>query len=340
MVKARHINIPIFIPHLGCLHDCVFCNQKIISGRAEFNKDGVDSEINSCLSTIDIESSAVEIAFFGGSFTGIDRSLMLNLLDTASRYIKKGLVKSIRISTRPDYIDEEILDILESYSVSDIELGIQSMNDDVLRACKRGHTAKDTERACILIKRRKFNLVGQMMTSLPLSTVEDEIYTAKKIASLGADGARIYPLVVFAGTELEQMLKSGVYIPPDEEKSIMRAGEVLEVFIDAKIPVIRIGLQSGKNLEDGKIAVGGFYSSAYGERVINYVYLKKIRRLLFGSEIKGKTLVIYAPKGSYSKVAGHKSCNLKKLYSETGAKVIKVIEKDDILCYNVIINVI
>ena len=142
----RHINIPIFIPHLGCPNNCVFCNQRSISGHEEFNISSVREEIEAVLSTVGADD-VCEIAFFGGSFTGIDRGLMTELLDIAEEYVAAKKVESIRLSTRPDYISEEILDILSRYSVKTIELGLQSMCDEVLETSKRGHTKECAERA-------------------------------------------------------------------------------------------------------------------------------------------------------------------------------------------------
>ena len=190
-----HRNIPIFVPHLGCPNMCVFCNQKKISGHEKADFSSVKDEIEKALETVPADCE-VQIAFFGGSFTGIDREDMIYLLETAKEFIDRGRVDSIRLSTRPDYIDEEILDILLKYKVKTIELGIQSMDDGVLLKSGRGHTAKDTERACALINSYGFELVGQMMTALPGSAPEKEIYTAKRICEMGAKGARIYPTVV------------------------------------------------------------------------------------------------------------------------------------------------
>ena len=161
----KHINIPIFIPHMGCPNDCVFCNQRTISGRQSFDFGTVVSQIEEALSTVSKETEC-EIAFFGGSFTGIDRELMISLLDVAKRYTDSGKVSGIRLSTRPDYIDREVLDILSKYKISAIELGLQSMVDDVLLASKRGHSVKQAEDACRLIKEYGFSLVGQMMILL------------------------------------------------------------------------------------------------------------------------------------------------------------------------------
>ena len=205
--NVRHINIPVFIPHLGCPNMCVFCNQRTISGTQEFHRESVKTIIDNALSTIP-DGTDTEIAFFGGSFTGIDRDLMIYLLDTAEEYVRAGRVGGIRLSTRPDYISDEILDILGRYAVHDIELGIQSMDDRVLAACRRGHTAAQSEYACRAVKSRGFRLVGQMMTGLPGADAQSELQTARAICRLGADGARIYPTVVFRGTELCDMAQS------------------------------------------------------------------------------------------------------------------------------------
>ena len=156
-IRSHHVNIPIFIPHLGCPNNCVFCNQRSISGKREFVKKSVREEIERSLSTIDPDTCLPEIAFFGGSFTGIDRELMIYLLGIAQEYIDSGRAGSIRMSTRPDYISDEIMKILSDYTVGTIELGIQSMDENVLRACKRGHSVADSVNACRRIKQAGYS---------------------------------------------------------------------------------------------------------------------------------------------------------------------------------------
>ena len=173
----RHVNIPVFIPHLGCPNNCVFCDQRKISGCIYFDESCVENEILKALSTLSPEDD-IEIAFFGGSFTGIDRELMMRLLKISDKFIDSGRVRSVRCSTRPDYIDSEILKILREHHVETVELGIQSMSDRVLEASKRGHSAENTRAACRAIKESGFKLIGQMMIGLPTSTVDDEIRTA------------------------------------------------------------------------------------------------------------------------------------------------------------------
>ncbi len=336
----RHVNLPIFIPHLGCPNDCVFCNQRKISGTVCFNKESVREDIERFLETVDTSSCEVQLAFFGGSFTGIDRGDMLYLLGIAKEYIDRGLITSVRLSTRPDYISEEILDILSTHGVRSIELGIQSMSDKVLGICKRGHSADISRQACTLIKSRGFELIGQMMTALPGSTPEDEVNTARELVSLGVDGARIYPTMVFSGTELEAIYNSGGYMPPDIEALTDRTEAVFSVFCEAGIPVIRIGLQASDGLGEADGIVAGSYEAAMGEIVISRHYLKKLKALLdpVKEEIKGKELTVFCHKGEISKIIGQKQTNKMKILDEYNVKKLKVLEKDGIILYNVLIN--
>ncbi len=335
----KHVNIPVFIPHLGCPNDCVFCNQKRISGTSSFNKNDVDSIIKNALSTVDTDNSITEIAFFGGSFTGIDRNDMLYLLEVAHKYIEKKLVSSIRLSTRPDYISNEILEILQAYSVKNIELGLQSMDSEVLRLSKRGHTAEQALNACKLIKKYGFNLIGQMMIGLPGSSLEKELYTAEIIADL-CDGARVYPTVVLRETELCNMARIGEYTPLRLDDTIERTGEVLLIFDKAKKPVIRIGLQSGDELYDPDVVYGGDYHPAIGELAENYVYYKKICKQLENKKTDGKELIVYCAKGCVSKVIGQKKSNKIKLIKNYNLKSLKVVEKYEYLDYNIVLDIL
>jgi histone acetyltransferase (RNA polymerase elongator complex component) len=304
-----------------------------------FDISNVESEIQEALSTTNVDDF-VEIAFFGGSFTGIDRGLMCDLLSLAQRYIDMGGASSIRLSTRPDYIDDEILDILSSYSVGTIELGLQSMDDDVLQKTKRGHTAECAENACRMIKERGFSLIGQMMIGLPSSTVEKEVYTAKKICDLGADGARIYPTVVFYQTELCDMMQCGVYKALSNEEAVYRTKESLKVFIENGVPCIRVGLQSGENLSDETHVAGGANHSAIGEMVMSALYLDKICEELdkICFEKMPQNINILCAKGEVSKVVGQKRKNIEKICQKYGIKRVKVLEKSELLSYNIIID--
>jgi len=316
---ARHINIPIFIPHEGCPNDCVFCNQKTITGVDRKADRDIKTEIDIALSTYEGNANDAEIAFFGGSFTGIDRNVMIRLLDDAYTYVKNGRVKSIRLSTRPDYIDEEILEILKSRGVTHIELGIQSAKDEVLAASKRGHTFSDTEKACKLINDYGFVLGGQMMIGLPSSSKQDEIYTAKKIIELGCKETRIYPCVVFCKTELCEMAKRGVYTPLSIARAVKRSAAVYGVFKSSGVKILRIGLQSSENLSDEKEVFAGANHPALGELVIGeYNYLKLVDMLRKYSknpdEIAGKTLIVACSAENISKVSGQHKTNKKRIW--------------------------
>lgn len=320
----KHINIPIFIPHVGCPNDCVFCNQRKISGHMHFDRTAVRGELETAFATIRPEIP-VQIAYFGGSFTGIDRGDMIYLLSLANEYIDAGKCDSIRISTRPDYISREILDILRAYRVKSIELGVQSMDDHVLAACHRGHTAADTERAFALILEYGFELIGQMMTGLPAATRETEIMTAEKICEMGADGARIYPTVVFRDTALCQMTENGDYTPFTLEESVDRTADVLTVFLSHEIPVIRVGLQASEALTSGEDVVGGAYHPAVGERAYARCHRNAIEAALFHHETKGKTLVLRVFPTDISAFIGQKGENriyLTEKFALSGMKVL------------------
>ncbi len=320
----KHINIPIFIPHLGCPNDCAFCNQRSISGRTHFDISDVKTQIEDALSTAGERES--EIAFFGGSFTGIDRSLMISLLEIAEEYVRAGKVMSIRLSTRPDYINEEILDILGKYSVKTIELGIQSASDKVLTASKRGHTLSDTVNACKLIRERGFNLVGQMMIGLPSSDGESEIETAKLICSMGALEARIYPIVILKNTHLAKMVEDGEYMPLSESELVDRSASVLSVFRNNCVKVLRIGLHSGTELNSGDEIAGGYYHPAMGELVEGELYYREIERMISELDGTGDKITVTVPRGDLSKAIGQNGRNRARLTEKYGLKTVKFKE--------------
>ncbi len=319
-----HRNIPIFIPHLGCPNQCVFCNQRSISGCSEFCEEDVARQIDRALRTIPT-GTETEIAFFGGSFTGIDRGLMCRLLDTAERYVRTGTVASIRLSTRPDYINDEILEILSHYSVRVIELGLQSMDDTVLQRTKRGHTSHDARKACVAIKRAGFSLVGQMMIGLPDATPESEAATAREIVALGADAARIYPTVVFWDTELCEMVKNGDYTPLSAEEAVCRSEKVLRIFSSAGIPCIRIGLCAGEGLTSEASVMAGPNHPALGEMVWNAYYYQEILTALDRTDLRGREIVLYVPQKEISKIVGQHRTNIKRLLRETDTRIRKIV---------------
>jgi len=319
-LKKSHANIPVFIPHMGCPNNCVFCDQRAISGRESFHESSVKKLIEESLRTLEGTGRTAEIAFFGGSFTGIDRALMVSLLDTAESYVGRG-VSGIRMSTRPDYIDEDIVGILKSYTVSQVELGIQSMSDHVLSASQRGHTSEDTARAVRLLCDNGFSVVGQMMIGLPGSNGETELYTAHEICRMGCEGARIYPTVVFRHTELERLYESGNYTPLTVEEAVKRSADVLEIFDSYRVECLRVGLCDSENLHSEEKYAAGPVHPAMGELVRGEIWRRRITEELKKSVYKGKSAVISVPYGAASAAAGQKRKNRAEYEKLTGAKI-------------------
>ncbi len=335
----KHINIPIFIPHLGCPNMCVFCNQRTISGVKSFECESVIPIIETALATVPSGTEA-EIAFFGGSFTGIDRDLMVRLLEIAYSYVSAGKVTGIRCSTRPDYINEQILEILKEYGVKVIELGLQSVDEDVLRTTKRGHGFTDEEYACKLIVDNGFTLVGQMMIGLPGSTLEQEIKTAEFIISSGAKGARIYPTVVFRDTELCSMAERGEYQPLKLDEAVKRSSEIMTRFLKAGVGVIRIGLCASENLSSHDTYSAGPNHPALGELVENEVFYKIIENKIKEHRLKSNSdITVSVAKGALSKAIGQKKKNKLRLSEFVFPSKIVFCESDSLKGYEVSVKV-
>ncbi len=320
-MNNKHKNIPIFIPHLGCPNMCAFCNQRSISGKQDFDPMQVKNEIETVLDTLPYDAEA-EIAYFGGSFTGIERSLMLYLLELAKAYVEReedgrARISGIRMSTRPDYITDEIMAILSRYPVKTVELGLQSMDDEVLRQSNRGHTAADAERACRMIKDAGYSLVGQMMIGLPGGSLENELATAEKICEMGADAVRIYPTVTFYGTELANMADRGEYKMLSTSDAVFRSKEILKVFRANGIECIRLGLCASDNLGDLSKVKGGANHPALGELVENAFFYDEMAALLEAEAEKqptaGKIAVFRVPYRTLSKAVGQKGSNRERL---------------------------
>ena len=265
-MKRQYI-IPIFVPHLGCPNECTFCNQRKISGEEkQITEKDVRDTIEYYLKNFKDNKVYKEIAFFGGSFTGIDIETQNKFLGVAYEYIKAKKVNGIRISTRPDYIDKATLKRLKKYKVKTIELGVQSSNDYVLKRSKRGHTFEDVKKASKLIRRYRFTLGHQMMLGMPESTALDDLNTAKDLAKLKPKIVRIYPVLVIKGTELEKEMKEGKYEPLKLEQAVERCKEAVYVFNKKKIEVIRIGLQSTESIcrpekESSEVVAGPYHET-------------------------------------------------------------------------------
>lgn len=312
-----HSNISIFVPHAGCPHTCSFCNQRTISGAKDMPyAEDVKRICTQALNEVSDLSNS-EIAFFGGSFTAIERRYMIELLEAAYEFVGFGKFKGIRISTRPDCIDEEILDILRRYGVTAIELGAQSMRNHVLKANERGHTAEDVYRASELIKKHGFELGLQIMTGLYRSTYADDLKTMYRVIKIAPSTVRIYPTVILKGTKLAELYEEGIYKPISFERMVELCARMLDEFDANNIEVIRCGLHSSDNVEDSK--VGGFYHPAFKELCESEIFRRKIEIEILKSNsnktvwecLKSilKPYVIAVNPYSISKAVGHKKCN-------------------------------
>ena len=314
--------IPVFVPHLGCPHLCVFCDQRRISGETNtVTAEKVRRTIEEAAEKTPGQTER-QLAFYGGSFTAIPAPLQCELLGAAKPYLENGTVSAIRLSTRPDAIDDEVLDRLEYYGVETVELGAQSLDEEVLRLSQRGHSAADVENASKLIKARGFKLILQMMTGLPGDSDEKCVQTARKIIALEPDGVRIYPTVIVKGTELYGMWLSGEYREHSVEDAVRVCAVLTEMFSEAGIPVIRLGLNPTDELSGGS-AVAGAYHPALGELVYSRVMLNKARRLL-SAEKPEEELILGVHPSEISKMTGQHRCNIEALKREFGFKSVKI----------------
>ncbi len=318
--------IPIFVPHRGCPHDCIFCNQKKITGvSTDITSDDVRRIIEEYLTTIDKDAS-IEIAFFGGSFTAIDMDIQRNLLSVAKEYVDKNIVSDIRMSTRPDCINDEILTMLKEYKVSIIELGVQSLDDRVLIDSVRGHSDKDVFESANLIKKYGIKLGLQMMIGLPSDTEEKCIYTAKEFIKLNPDCVRVYPTLVVKETGLEKLLVENKYTPFTLDKSIEIVKKVLVLFYTNNINVIRVGLQATEDIAIGKEVLAGPYHPAYRELVESKMYGDYIEYLINKYEAK-ENIKVLVNKKNVSRILGNKKSNVKELKEKYGIS-LKTKEDD------------
>ncbi|MBR3818408.1 MAG: radical SAM protein [Clostridia bacterium] len=307
----KHINIALFVVHKGCPHMCSFCNQRSISGS---QKDLTPSDIHSAAQTAIAsltagEASGGEIAFFGGSFTMVEREYMISLLEAAHEYIRKGIFKGIRISTRPDGITPEICGILKKYGVTAVELGAQSLDDRVLLMNERGHTAKQVEDATLMLKEYGFEVGLQMMTGLYGSEDADSLETAEKIVRLMPDTVRIYPTVIIKGTKLHELMKSGEFSPKGIPETVELCAKLIPMFENAGIKVIRVGLHSGGNVEEDY--AGGAYHPALRELCEGRIYYNNALSML--EKIGRGSYILNVNPREISKMTGQKKENLLKL---------------------------
>lgn len=330
--------IPIFVPHAGCPHDCCFCNQKIISGHVSVPTASEVIETILFYRDIAHRYSEVQIAFYGGSFTAIESPLQEMFLSTVQPYLKVngGFIDCIRMSTRPDCINDETIRRLLNYRVSIVELGAQSMDDKVLRLSQRGHCAEDTKRASMLLKQAGITLGLQTMTGLPGSDRKSDIETSRMIAALKPDFVRIYPTIVIKQTTLCKWLEEGKYVSPSLEDTVDLCAELFCFYKRQNIEVVRMGLQSSDNISDDGEIKSGPYHPAFGQLVHSRIALtnteKKINEMnLSENDMKGKRIEISVPKGRISDYAGQRRHNSEYLKEKYGFARVKITE--DVFLY-------
>ncbi len=313
--------IPIFIPHVGCPHDCIFCNQKKIAGTLSPVEAGEVSRIIS--DSLKNAKTPAEVAFYGGSFTAIEKGLMIRYLEAVSPFVASGDISGIRLSTRPDCIDESILQTLLKYKVDTIELGVQSMDESVLLKSGRGHTAEDTRRAATLVKGFGFSLILQMMTHLPGSDDEKDLFTAREIAALSPDGVRVYPTVVIRNTGLETLWHEGKYTPATPEEAAELGADIIEIFEAAQIPIIRFGLNPTDELSGGE-ALAGAYHPALGEMARGERFLSLAKAEIEKKGLSGGEVTLFVHPKCVSSMSGLNKRNKKTLSSLFGFAKISV----------------
>lgn len=317
MSKKEYI-IPIFIPFLGCPHDCAFCNQvKITNYKDNINKENTIRQINQYLSYFPKNENLKEIAFFGGSFTGLDEKVMISYLEIALNYKKKGIIDRIRLSTRPDYINNSILDILKKYEVDVIELGIQSLDNEILNANERGHNKEDSIMASKLIKDYGFKLGHQIMPGLYKDSFDKAIKTGLESIKMNPDMVRIYPTLVIKDTKLEKLYKEGLYKSLSLDEAIEISSRLYMIYSYKKIPVIRIGLQPTENINEKKDVVAGPFHPSIRQLVETNIHKIYLEELINKYRLKNK-IKIHISNREISIIAGNKKANKNYFYKKYG----------------------
>jgi len=334
----RHYNIPIFVPHEGCPFQCVYCDQKIIASQQEApTVREVSETIERHLSTISPEGAEVEIAFFGGSFTAIERELQEQYLQAAAPYLADR-VGGIRLSTRPDCIDDEILEYLGQRGVKTIELGVQSLDDEVLELSARGYQAVDVIQACQLIKAQGFKLGIQLMIGLPGDNRDSDLETTKKAMALAPDMVRIYPTVVIAGTWLDQAFKQGEYLPLELDEAVAICKDMYLRFSAAAVPVIRMGLQPGEELSREGSVVAGPYHPSFGELVQQAVFHDQAEMLLesfINRKGTQRDIELWVNPRDLSLMIGQHRANIRALILRFGLESLQVKPAEYLVRYSI-----
>jgi histone acetyltransferase (RNA polymerase elongator complex component) len=328
--NMKHYIIPIFIPHCGCTHECIFCNQRRITGVATtVTATTVGKLIQNTLSRI-TQPRHIEVAFYGGSFTGLPFSLQRDLLTPAYEFLQAQQIHGIRLSTRPDCISAKILEQLRQYGVSIIELGVQSMDNRVLDLAGRGHNEADIREAVTLIRQTQIRCGIQLMPGLPGENYQSLQRTARKVIELRPDFIRIYPTLVIADTKLADLFQEGMYQPLTLEEGIRRAAALKLLFERENISVIRTGLQATEELSSCETVLAGPYHPAFGEMVEAYIFFTMLCHCLERAP-KGSSIVIHHHQRDTSKIRGIKNENMRKLRKKYSLNSIKLLQNTTVI---------
>lgn len=337
MNRKRKI-IPIFVPHIGCKNNCIFCNQKRITGRInpKIDSNYVSIIVNEYLKTMK-KDTIKEIAFFGGSFTAINKDKQIELLTAAYTFKNNGLIDNIRISTRPDSINTEILELQKKYGVDIIELGIQSLDDNVLDTANRGHTVEDCKTASKLIKEYEFVLGHQIMPGLPNSNRQKDIETCKKSVLMNPKIVRIYPTLVIKDTELEHMYNEDKYKPLNANEAVEICAEINSIYKSNEVNVIRIGLQNTENINLDNDVIAGPFHPAFRQLVEEKIYLNILVNTLIENKISKSSVTIKANEKLFSKIIGQKRKNIDLIRTKFKLENLKIVNwenEDEIIIYD------
>jgi len=330
--RIRPFIIPIFLPHAGCPHQCVFCNQVSITGSIQqtINADQIKTQIHQFLEYKNNRRKPVQISFYGGNFLGLKSGEVQSLLELATDFVKQGHADSIRFSTRPDTISPQRLDFISKYPVETIELGVQSMDDQVLALARRGHSAADTTLAVHQLKAYKFNIGLQMMVGLPGDTETLSFISAQKIAALQPDFVRIYPTIVVKNSLLARWYEDGAYVPLSLEEAVSRVTILYRYFTRHNIKIIRMGLQASADLADGSTVLAGPYHPAFGHMVYSKIFLDAACTAIKAANLVQSSVAIFVHPRRISTMRGLKNSNVELIKSRFGFDKISIVPDKNI----------
>lgn len=319
----KHRVIPVFVPELACPNQCIYCNQRIISGQLQIPTDEeIISVIERNLSTF-TDDTFVELGFFGGNFTGIEIEEQQRLFSLIKPYRDRGVIKEVRLSTRPDYINREIIDFLVENGVNTVELGVQSLDEEVLSIVQRGYTPSQVYDAARLIRQVGIKLGMQMMVGLPGDTPEKSLMTAEKIVEWGAENTRIYPTLVIQNTELASWYKTGKYKPLLLEEALHWVKPILYLFETRGVSVLRVGLHPTEGFIDGKDYMAGPFHVSFKELVQTLIWndlFDKDKDGMFVDKVSGQAVVVEVPAKQINAAIGHYAKNKEFILNKYGVR--------------------